>query len=376
MEAGEDGVQNRIEHGPMTDPATGYNRARELVLKYGWNSTCFQIVNPGIEYWFGDDGESVVGYVLSKGVRVVAGAPVCSSETLKSVASTFEKEAAESNETVCYFGAEARLDAVYHDSPRHSRVSLGGQPVWHPAHWASIVDAKSSLRGQFNRAKNKDVTISEWPIDRAHNNPDLRDCLASWLDTKGLPPLHFVIEPETLERLENRRIFVAMRGSRVEAFLILSPVPQRNGWLTEQFPHRPGAPNGTVELMMDQAIRKLGEEGYEYVTLGISPLSYRAKLDQHDNPAWLKFTLAWMRKHGQRFYNFDGLDHFKSKLMPEHWEPVYAISNEPQVSGRTMWAIASAFADNRPFSVFGKGLGRAVRTEVKNAANWLNEKVA
>ena len=57
--------------------------------------------------------------------------------------------------------------------------------------------------------------------------------------------------------------------------------------------------------------------------------------------------------------------------MPEHWEPVYAISNEPQVSGKTMWAIASAFANNRPFTVFGKGLGRAFRAEVRNFGRWL-----
>lgn len=346
--------------------APDFGRARDLVLRYGWNSTCFQIVNPGIEYWFGDDGGSVVGYVTSKGVRVVAGAPVCPHDGLAGVAARFEADAADNDESVCYFGAEARLEAVYHGSRDHARVSLGGQPVWHPARWASIVDGKRSLRAQFNRARNKGVKISEWTVEQAHANAELRDCLRAWLDTKGLPPLHFVIEPETLERLENRRIFVAELGSKVEAFLILSPVPERSGWLTEQFPHRPGAPNGTVELMMDQAIRKLGEEGFEYVTLGISPLSKRAGFKDADNPAWLKLLLAWMRKHGQRFYNFDGLDHFKSKLMPEYWEPVYAISNEPQVSGRTMWAIASAFADNRPFSVFGRGIARAIRTEVGN----------
>ena len=126
--------------------------------------------------------------------------------------------------------------------------------------------------------------------------------------------------------------------------------------------------------MMDQAIRKLGEEAFEYVTLGISPLSHRANLGESHNPTWLKFLLAWMRKHGQRFYNFDGLDHFKSKLMPEFWEPVYAISNEPKVSGRTMWAIASAFADNRPFSVFGSGMARAIGAECSNAANWIRRR--
>jgi len=348
-----------------------FERARDLVLRHGWNSTCFQIVNPGIEYWFGEDGQSVVGYVTSKGVRVVAGAPVCSHKALANVAARFEADAAEKDESVCYFGAEARLEGVLHHSDRHSKVSLGGQPVWHPTHWASIVDAKRSLRQQFNRARNKGVIINEWTVEQAHANHELRDCLTAWLDTKGLPPLHFVIEPETLERLENRRIFVAERGSKVEAFLILSPVPERFGWLTEQFPHRPEAPNGTVELMMDQAIRKLGEEGFEYVTLGISPLSKRAQIDEQPNPAWLRLLLAWMRKHGQRFYNFDGLDHFKSKLMPEYWEPVYAISNEPNVSGRTMWAIASAFGDNRPFSVFGRGIARAIRTEIGNVGRWI-----
>lgn len=355
----------------MSDP-DDFERARDLVMRHGWNSTCFQIVNPGIKYWFGDDGESVVGYVTSKGVRVVAGAPVCSEESLPDVAATFEAEARAHGEKVCYFGAEGRLDRLYGNARDHAKVSLGGQPVWHPARWSSIVNKKTSLRAQFNRARNKGVTIREWSVQEAHNNAELRDCLNEWLATKGLPPLHFVIEPETLERLENRRIFVAEQNSRVAAFLILSPVPTRSGWLTEQFPHRPQAPNGTVELMMDQAIGKLGEEGFEYVTLGISPLSYRSKLEDTSNPAWLKLTLAWMRKHGQRFYNFDGLDHFKSKLMPEYWEPVYAISNEPQISRRTMWAIASAFADNRPFTVFGKGLGRAVRTEIRNFRNWIS----
>ena len=50
-------------------------RARELVLAYGWNSTSFQIVNPGIKRWFSQDGEAVVGYVPAAGFRIVAGSP-------------------------------------------------------------------------------------------------------------------------------------------------------------------------------------------------------------------------------------------------------------------------------------------------------------
>jgi phosphatidylglycerol lysyltransferase len=356
---------------PKTVQDRDYERARDLVMKYGWNTTCFQIVNPGIEYWFGEESESVVGYVCSGSVRVVAGAPVCRAEILADVTAEFERDSASRGCGVCYFGAEGRLDSLFHHASDHSSVLLGAQPVWHPKDWAETVSRHSSIRAQINRARNKGVAINEWPIERAHNNPELRSCLDAWLRSKGLPPLHFVIEPETLTRLENRRVFVAQREGEVVAFLVLSPIPSRSGWLTEQFPHRPGAPNGTVESMMDFAIRTLADENCEYITLGLSPLSRRAKIEPFDNPVWLRILLAWMRKHGQRFYNFEGLDRFKSKLMPAYWEPVFAISNEPEFSGRTLYAIAQAFTENHPFRVLASGLKRALLSEGRTFRRWI-----
>lgn len=341
------------------------------MFKYGWNTTCFQIVNPGIDYWFGEDGKSVVGYDTEGGVRVVVGAPVAEEDALADVTKSFEQDAANAGESVCYFGAEARLERVLRDSTEHSRVLLGAQPVWHPAEWANVVASNSSIRAQLNRARNKGVVINEWTVEASKNNPRLQECLHLWLESKGLPPLHFVIEPETLGRLQGRRIFVAERAGVVEAFLVLSPIPERVGWLTEQFPHRPGAPNGTVELMMDAAIRALADDGCEYVTLGLSPLSRRATIEPFDNPLWLRVLLAWMRKHGQRFYNFDGLDRFKSKLCPIYWEPIFAISNEPEFSGKTMYAIALAFSENKPFRVLLKGLGKAIVAEARNFRRWM-----
>jgi phosphatidylglycerol lysyltransferase len=348
-----------------------YERARDLVMRYGWNTTCFQIVNPGIEYWFGKDGDSVAGYVSSGRVRVVAGAPVCAKDRLPSVTAEFENDSKTNGFGVVYFGAEARLESVLRNAADHSHILLGAQPVWHPGRWMNIVASHSSIRAQINRARNKGVVITEWPVEKAHDNHELRQCLQAWLDSKGLPALHFVIEPETLTRLENRRVFVAEAKGKVVAFLVLSPIPERSGWLTEQFPHTPGAPNGTVELMMDAAFRAIAKENCEYITLGLSPLSKRAKIEPFDNPFWLRFLLAWMRKHGQRFYNFDGLDRFKSKLMPEFWEPVFAIPNEQEFSGRTLYAIALAFTENHPFRVVAGGLKKAVFAELKTFRRWL-----
>ena len=354
-----------------SDHGADVGRARKLLLEYGWNTTCFQILNPGIEHWFSSAGDAVTGFVSANDYRVVGGAPACAPERLRDVATEFENEAERAGEKVCYFLAEARLESVLSGSPDHSFVLLGAQPVWDPATWYEIIRKNKSLRAQLNRARNKNVVVTEWPIERARNNRDLERCLTAWLESKGLPPLHFMVEPDTLGRLENRRVFVAERSNEVVGFIVLSPVPTRNGWLTEQFPHRPGSPNGTVELMMDAVFRALAKDSCDYLTLGLSPLSKRANIEPFDNPLWLRLLLGWMRKHGQRFYNFDGLDRFKSKLMPNYWEPVFAISNEPRFSGSTLYAIGCAFTENHPFQVLAGGLKKALIAETGNFKRWI-----
>jgi phosphatidylglycerol lysyltransferase len=342
------------------------HQARKLLLRFGWNSTCFQILNPGIRLWLSADAEAVVGYVLKKGVRVVAGAPVCDASRISAVLTEWEADADASRHRVCYFGAEGRMQRALETASGYTTVTLGAQPSWNPQHWPKIFDGDRNLRAQRNRALHKGIRVEEWGCDTAMNHPALRICLHQWLATRGLPPMHFLVEPETLESLEGRRTFVALNGKEVVGFLVLSPIPQRAGWLTEQFPRGASAPNGTVELLMDHAIRAVGADGAEYVTMGIIPLSRHGIADVDANPDWLRFTMTWVRAHGRRFYNFDGLDRFKLKFRPEYWEPICVISKEPRFSLRTLYAIASAFSDGPPVWSLARGLSKAARRE----ADW------
>jgi hypothetical protein len=65
------------------------SKARELVLRFGWNATAYQILNPGIELWFSAAGDAVVGFVRSGGMVVVGGAPVCAPSRLSAVTAEF-----------------------------------------------------------------------------------------------------------------------------------------------------------------------------------------------------------------------------------------------------------------------------------------------
>jgi phosphatidylglycerol lysyltransferase len=208
------------------------------------------------------------------------------------------------------------------------------------------------------------VTVNEWPGAAAEGHAALERCLTEWLDTRGLPPLHFLVEPETLRNLADRRVFVAEREGRPVAFLVASPIPQRQGWLIEQFVRGRNSTNGTAELMIDAAVRSLAASGASYVTLGLAPLSRRAG-EESDQSGLVRWSMRWARAHGRRFYNFDGLDAFKAKFNPERWEAVYAISNEARFSLRSLYAIASAFSAGSPILLLFRAIVRAASQEIR-----------
>jgi phosphatidylglycerol lysyltransferase len=340
-------------------------RARELVLAHGWNATAYQILNPGMTYWFSRHGDSVVGFVSCAGTRVVAGAPVCSPDRLAEVVAEFSASAGAAGERVCYFGAGDRLEHLLVPTGGWSVASLGAQPSWDPHRWPAVLGRRASLRAQLNRARNKRVEVTEWDTEHARENGELRRCLAEWLAGRRMPPLHFLVQPDILGYLEDRRVFVATHGNGVVGFLVTTPVPARNGWLVEQIVRGRRAPNGTAELLLDAAMRSLAASDATYVTLGLAPLSRYSRFDKRRMPLWLRMGLGWLRAHGRRFYNFEGLDRFKAKFEPESWEEIVALSDSPRFPIRSLWAIAAAFSRGSPTALMVRALGRAAVQEVR-----------
>ncbi len=353
------------ESPSLTEKLEEILHARDLISRYGWNAMCYQILNPGIRLWFPEDRDAVVGYVEAYGFRVVAGAPVCEPSELSRIVSAFANDSARDGKRVCYFGAQERITSVLGAMGAVATLILGSQPVWHPGNWEARVSSKSSLRAQFARARNKGVTVRLWSSDLAAGNLDLKRCLDEWLETRGLPPMHFLVEPETLERIYDRRVYVAERDGRNIGFIVASPVPLRHGWLIEQIIRGADAPNGTAELMLDTTVRDLARAGSEYVTLGLSPLSIRSGIPQVPLAAWIRILLAGVRLLGSRFYNFDGLDSFKSKFLPDRWEPIYAITSERRVSFRALYAIAGAFSGVSPVSFIIRATVREMKRELR-----------
>jgi phosphatidylglycerol lysyltransferase len=350
--------------GPSETLNPAVAKARKIVLRHGWNAVAYQILNPGFKLWFSEDHDAVAGYVSCAGRWVIAGAPICDKADLPRVIEQLESAARSDGCRVCYFGAAIRLYEGCRHPPRHSVVLLGAQPVWNPAGWAQMIEKRASVRAQLHRATNKGVAAAECLSPSAAVQVEMQNLLDVWVSLRPMPPMHFLVEPKTLHTWQDRRVFLARQGEHLVGFLVASPIPTRQGWLVEQIIRHPTAPNGTNELLLNEAMLALARDGSRYVTLGLVPLARHGIAGAPLNPAWLSLLFTWVRAHGRRFYNFEGLEAFKAKFQPDGWEPIYAITTEPRFSVRSLWAIAAAFSHNRSPVIHGAwALGMALRAE-------------
>jgi hypothetical protein len=77
--------------------------------------------------------------------------------------------------------------------------------------------------------------------------------------------------------------------------------------------------------------------------------------------------LRWVRAHGRRFYNFEGLDTFKSKFEPQTWEEITAISYGSSFPLASLYAIVAAFGARAPAAFVITAMSKALSQE----AGWL-----
>lgn len=320
-----------------------------LLKAHGWNSTSFQILEPGLQYWF-DGDDACVAYVDTGRAWVVAGAPVAPRERFVEVARSFLEAASAAERRVCCFGTEPR----FHEAVGWPSIRIGEQPTWSPADWPETLARGRSLREQLRRARAKGVAVRRLDfheLDAAHPTRAQIDALIErWLATRPMAPMGFLVQVHPYTFAEERRSYVAEQQGRVVGFLGVIPVYTRQGWFFEDFLRHPDAPNGTTELLIDAGMRAAADEGVQLVTLGLIPLVGEVG-------PWLRIFRRW----GVGLYAFAGLRAFKAKFKPRAWDPIY-LSYPP---GGSAW---SAIMDTLTAFSQGSLLGFGVRTLMRGPA--------
>lgn len=272
----------------------------------------FQILEPGLRYWF-DGDDACVAYADLGRSWVVAGGPIAAADAWLDVIGRFVARAREHKKRVRFFGLERDISA----ESELACIPMGEQPHWDPQIWTDVLKRRRSLREQLRRARAKGVTVRRVSMEELSSPgaPTRRgiDALVShWLGSRAMAPMGFVVSLDLYHLPEERRFFIAERGGEVVGVLVAVPIYARDGWFFEDVLRDPSAPNGTMELLFDNALRELAGEDSRHVTFGLAPLAGTSSR-----------ALRTIRNCSRWLYDFGGLRAFKQKLTPSGWDTVY-----------------------------------------------------
>jgi len=141
----------------------------------------------------------------------------------------------------------------------------------------------------------------------------------TWLKEKNSREKGFSLGFFNPDYLQNFPVAIVRRNEEIIAFANIWQGADKHELSIDLMRYLPEKTNSIMEYLFIQLIVWGKEQGYEFFNLGMAPL---AGLENRPfAPVWHRIG-ALLFRHGEHFYNFEGLRHYKEKFSPV-WEPRY-----------------------------------------------------
>ncbi|MBI2826739.1 MAG: bifunctional lysylphosphatidylglycerol flippase/synthetase MprF [Planctomycetia bacterium] len=178
--------------------------------------------------------------------------------------------------------------------------------------------------------------------------PELREISDEWLRTRDAREKCFSLGYFSADYLRRCPIALVRVEGRIVAFSNLWPSGAKHELSGDLMRYRHGGPSGVMDFLFIETMLWGRAQGFGRFNLGMAPLS---GLDAGPlAPLWHRLgTLVF--RHGEHFYNFQGLRHYKEKFAPR-WEPKYLASPgglwTPRILANVATLIGGTAAQSRP----------------------------
>jgi phosphatidylglycerol lysyltransferase len=180
--------------------------------------------------------------------------------------------------------------------------------------------ARADLRQAHRRAGREGLGFRIAPASEVTTlMPELRLVSDDWLSARSTAEKGFSLGRFSEAYLQYFRMALVEHRGAIVAFANLWESDTREELSLDLMRHTSAAPGGVMDFLFTEMMLWGQAQGYRWFNLGMAPL---AGLEEHRlAPTWHKLG-RFVYRHGEEFYNFEGLRHYKEKFLPE-WRPRY-----------------------------------------------------
>ncbi|HEY1283679.1 MAG TPA: bifunctional lysylphosphatidylglycerol flippase/synthetase MprF [Steroidobacteraceae bacterium] len=183
--------------------------------------------------------------------------------------------------------------------------------------------ARADLRQAHRRAERSGASFEIVPPERlTAMMPALERISDAWLTDKSTAEKRFSVGAFSPEYIRHFPIAIVKTEGSPSAFVNLWPSGSKDELSVDLMRFGPDAPRGAMDYLFIELMLWGRKQGYRWFNLGMAPL---AGLERHPlAPAWHRVG-NFVFRHGEHFYNFEGLRRYKAKFDPV-WEPRYLVA--------------------------------------------------
>jgi len=182
---------------------------------------------------------------------------------------------------------------------------------------------RAELRQAHRRAQRDGASFEVVPPQAvAALLPALERISDAWLASKSTGEKRFSVGAFARQYLEQFPLALVRAEGAPVAFANLWTTGTRAELSVDLMRFGPDAPRGAMDYLFIELMLWGARAGYRRFNLGMAPL---AGLETHPlAPAWHRVG-NFIFRHGEHFYNFEGLRRYKAKFEPA-WEPRYLVA--------------------------------------------------
>lgn len=269
---------------------------------------------------FHPQGDAFLMFGVERRSWVALGDPVGSEERQADLAWSLRELADRHGGWTVFYQVTPQRLHIYVDLGL-SMVKLGEEARVPLADFSLEGSPRKKLRHAWRRAQDEGVGFEVVPASAVEPLlHELEEISNDWMRAKNTREKGFSLG--RFDRGYLRHFPMALirgKDGRVVAFANLWPGGEKEELSIDLMRYREAAPGGVMDFLFLELMLWGRAEGYRWFSLGMAPLS--GLEERALAPLWNRVG-ALVFRHGEHFYNFQGLRHYKEKFDPV-WEPRY-----------------------------------------------------
>jgi len=289
---------------------------------------------------FSDSGDAFLMYQIARRSWVALGDPVGSPQGAEELVWRLREMSDRHGAQTVFYQASGERLALYVDLGL-AALKIGEEARVPLRDFSLEGAARAGLRQAHGRAQRDGASFEVVPQERvAELLTRLQPISDAWLASKSTAEKRFSVGAFSPQYLQQFPLALVRAGGAPAVFANLWTTATREELSVDLMRFDPQAPRSAMDYLFVELMLWGQAQGYRWFNLGLAPL---AGLESHPlAPAWHRVG-NFVFRHGEHFYNFEGLRRYKAKFDPV-WEARYLVARGGIALPRVLVDISALIA--------------------------------